>query len=140
MQPTTQTIPTVSPPELPSEPENAPTGEQATPAAPVSPLAQLAAEGTVEFFRVRASGKVRRVNYLTGQALEHAVWFAHRIDSGETVRAVAIEAGVSRTSVRRALAGLALVDEVEAGELDDVYFDGATAVYLTHDEDEVAGE
>lgn len=133
---TTTTTPTVSPPEQPSPPETAPAGDVASPTAPVSALAALAADGQVTFYRVRASGKVRRVAYLTGQALEHAEWFAHRIEAGESVKAVAAEAGVSRASVRRALAGLALVEEVEAGELDEVYSPAVAAIYLTNDQAE----
>ncbi len=136
--PTTQ--PTASPPEPTPPRVTSPDGDLTSPGAPGRALAQLAANGQVTFYRLRANGTARQVAYLTGIARDEAEYFAYRIETGASVATVAAEAEVSRATVRRALAGLALVEEVEDGELDDVYFVGATVIDLAHDDTQEAGE
>lgn len=138
--PTPTTQPTANPPEPTPPRATSPDGDLATPALPGRALAALAADGQVAFYRLRADGTARRIDYLTGLARDGAEWFAYRIEEGDSVASVAAEAGVSRATVRRALAGLALVDEVEDGDLDDTYVVGATVIELAHDQAEEAGE
>lgn len=95
-------------------------------------LADACARGDVSLFRERGTGTLRRLPYLApgGEAREVAEWFASRRDDGASVAAIAGESGVSKATVRRALAALALTEEVEAGDLDDVYAPDVVAVVV----------
>lgn len=102
-------------------------------------LAEACSRGTVALFRQRGTGTLRRLPYLApeSEAREVADWFACRREDGASVASIAAEAGVSRATVRRALAALALTEEVEAGDLDDVYAPDVVAVVVGgNDEDD----
>lgn len=102
--------------------------------APASPLATACAAGRVRVYRVRASGTVRRVRWLNGVDREHAEWLRMRVEDGVPWRTVADEASLSKSAVYRAVKTLSLIDEVEAGELDELY-DEDTAELLVMGED-----
>lgn len=116
--------------------------EPTEPAAPsptgVSALAAACAAGAVRLFKLRGTGTLRRLPYLTGAAREHAEWFAYRLETGASVATIAAETGTSRATVRRNLAALALTEEIESGLHDDIWEDGLTEVVFGGYEDEEA--
>ncbi|MHA4950578.1 helix-turn-helix domain-containing protein [Micromonospora sp. SD19] len=93
-----------------------------------SPLAAACAAGTVRLFRLRGTGTTRRLPWLTGEALEAAEWYRLRCDQGATVRQVAEQCETSKATVRRALATLALMDEITDGLHDDLYAEDVTEI------------
>ena len=102
-------------------------------------LTAAARTGTVKFYRQRANGSTRAVPYLKPdtEAREIAEWIANEVETGKSVAAVAAEVGLSRATVRRALAAVALAEEVEEDDtLADVYEDGVDAIYLSATDDE----
>lgn len=113
--------------------DNGPTAEPALSGA----LAAACAAGSVALYRQRSTGSLRRVPYLAPDtdAREAAAWFALRRDDGAAVATIATEAGVSRVTVRRALAALDLAEAVEDGDLDDMYGEGVVAIVVAGDED-----
>jgi hypothetical protein len=116
-----------------------------TPSDAAQRLQAAATKGTVHFYRVRANGSTRAVPYLKPDtsAREVAEWIANEVDEGKSVALVATEAGLSRATVRRALAAVELAEEVEEDneDLSALYEEGVDAIYLsaTEDDDE-AGE
>lgn len=116
----------------PTEPEVAASAPASTPeadddeaqesAAP-SPLAAACAAGTVKLFRLRGTGTVRRLPFLTdgSPAREVAEWYRMRVEEGASVRDIAAEAEVSKATVRRNLYALAVTESVEEGELDELW-------------------
>lgn len=108
----------------------APEGTDPQPSAGL--LADACAAGRVALFRERGTGTLRRLPYLApdSEAREVAEWCAAAREDGASVATIASESGVSRATVRRALAALALTEEVEAGDLDDVYAPDVVAVVV----------
>lgn len=103
--------------------------------AATSPLAAACAAGTVRLFRLRGTGTTRRLPWLTGEALEAAEWYRLRVDQGDSVRQVAEACETSKATVRRALATLALMDEITDGLHDDLYAEDVTEILFGADED-----
>ncbi|MEH0842822.1 hypothetical protein V6U81_10580 [Micromonospora sp. CPCC 205711] len=103
-----------------------------------SPLAAACAAGTVKLFRLRASGTMRRLPWLAGEALETAEWYRLRVDQGATVRQVAEDCGTSKATVRRALNTLALIDEITDGLHDDLYAEDVTEIVFGAEDGEDA--
>lgn len=97
-----------------------------------SGLAAACAAGTVALYRERGNGTLRRLPYLApgSPAREVADWFAMRLEEGATVAVISTEAGVSRITVRRTLAALALTEAIEDGDHDDAYEPGVVALVL----------
>lgn len=89
--------------------------------ATTSPLAQACEAGKVRLFRLRGNGTRRAIPYLTGDAREVAEWYEAKISEGNSLALVAATAQVSRPTVRRALAALALTEAIEAGDHDDCW-------------------
>lgn len=99
-----------------------------------SPLAAACEAGTVRLYRLRANGTRRAVPYLTGDAREVAEYYAEQREAGQSVAAIATEAGTSRPTLRRALAALALTEEIEAGDHDDLFEDGVAELEFGGDD------
>lgn len=99
-----------------------------------SPLAAACEAGTVRLYRLRSTGTRRLIPYLTGEAREVAEFLAHEVEVRRSVAIVAASAGMSRPTVRRALAALALVEEIEAGDHDDLFEDGVTEIEFGGDD------
>jgi hypothetical protein len=95
-------------------------------------VARLAASGVVNFYRVRANGSARFLPYLAQgtEAREVAEWAALQVEEGRSVAWLAEDAGVSRATVRRALAALDLAEDIEAGEYDELVTDDVDAVFV----------
>lgn len=119
-------------PQADAEPLVGPAPEGTDPQPSAGLLAEACAAGRVALFRQRGTGTLRRLPYLAdgSEAREVAEWFAAAREDGASVATIAGEAGVSRATVRRALAALALTEEVEAGDLDDVYAPDVVAVVV----------
>lgn len=125
----------------PKDASTAPAAEPAPASGSTGLLRAAASAGTVRFYRQRANGSTRAIPYLAEgtEGREVAEWVAARTDDGASVATVAEETGLSRATVRRTLAALALTEEVEDGDLDDLYEDGVTEIVLAgdlHEEDE----
>lgn len=87
-------------------------------------LAEMAA-GKVELHTQRDNGTFRKVHFLAEgtEAREHAEWVAAEREAGRTMKAIATEIHASVPSVRRMLNDLALTEEFEkmdAEELDEL--------------------
>lgn len=126
-------------PHTDAEPLVGPAPEGTDHSASAGLLADACAAGRVALFRERDTGTLRRLPYLApeSEAREVAEWFAAAREDGASVATIAGEAGCSRATVRRALAALALTEEVEAGDLDEMYEDGVVAVVVSgSDEDD----
>lgn len=107
-------------------------------------------QGLLAAYRVRANGTMRHLDLApVGSTLrDTAEYVSDRVDmDGASVQAVARELHVSTATVRRYLESLELTEEVEAGEWDDLAFDGqgmpvfTRGLELTEVEDEeLAGD
>jgi hypothetical protein len=85
-------------------------------------------QGVLNAYRVRSNGSMRHLELypLASTAREAAEWINDRVEmDGASVQAVARELHVSTPTVRRYLEGLALTEEIESGEWDDLRFDSA---------------
>ncbi|MBM2621196.1 hypothetical protein JIG36_37410 [Actinoplanes sp. LDG1-06] len=111
--------------------------EAPSPAAPGA-LAAACAAGKVRLFKLRGTGTLRRLPYLTGLAREEAEYYAYRLATGDSVATIAVEVETSRATVRRNLAALALTEEIESGLHDDIWEDGLAEVIFGGYEDEEA--
>lgn len=101
--------------------------------APTASLSGAAADGSVGFYLLRASGRRRYVPFLAPgtDARQRAEWAAAEQASGRTVGAVAEEWGVSLATARRALVALALTRDVEEGRYDEAWQPGQAEVVFT---------
>jgi AcrR family transcriptional regulator len=97
-------------------------------------------QGVLNAYRVRSNGSMRHLELypLASTAREAAEWINDRVEmDGASVQAVARELHVSTPTVRRYLEGLALTEEIESGEWDDLRFNNAgDPVWLAPTEDE----
>ena len=118
----------------PYAPESAEGGTTTQPGA----LAALCAAGSVRLFRQRASGSLRALPYLCPgtHARETAEYLADLVDDGASVAAAATATGLSRASVRRALANLSLAEDIEDGLHGDTAEPDLTALVFAGDADE----
>ena len=96
--------------------------------ATTSPLAAACAAGKVRLYRQRSTGTTRLIQYLTGIARDEAEYYAYWVERGRSVADLAAEGLSSRASVRRKLAALALTEEIEAGDHDDLWEEGLAEV------------
>lgn len=83
-------------------------------------------QGLLRAYRVRSNGTMRHLNLypLDGTPREAAEWVSDRVEmEGASVATVARELHVGTATVRRYLEGLALTEEIEAGEWDGLSFD-----------------
>lgn len=89
---------------------------KATPAVPAALAADLAS-GTTRLFRTRANGTTRRIQYLAADS--HPRKLAEQIvgmrEAGKTIKEICTELHLSPASVRRAITGVMLARDVEAG-------------------------
>lgn len=100
------------------------------------------AEGRVRFYSVRGNGTTRHMQYLTGKDREIAEWVVQQREEGVTMKAIAAEALMSVPTLRRLINALALTEEVDEYDAEDIAallaeaFDGteapAPAVSLVH--------
>lgn len=120
------------PTQTPEEAEYVQAADLATPEASTA-LLQAAMTGAVKFYRVRKSGSLRAVPYLPEgtEAREVAEWIANEVDEGKSVAEVAFETGLSKATVRRAIACIELADDLYDGELSEMYEEGVDAIYLS---------
>ena len=65
------------------------------------------------------------------EAREVADWIANEVDEGKSVTEVAAEAGLSRSTIRRAIACIELADDLYDGGLSEMYEEGVDAIYLS---------
>jgi AcrR family transcriptional regulator len=97
-------------------------------------------QGVLNAYRVRSNGSMRHLELypLASTAREAAEWINDRVEmDGASVQAVARELHVSTPTVRRYLEGLALTEEIESGEWDDLRFNNAgDPVWLAPTEDD----
>ena len=92
-----------------------------------TPSAMLDA-GELTAYRVRSNGTMRHLELypLGSTAREAAEWINDAIEmDGRSVQSVGRELNISTPTVRRFLEGLALTEEIEAGEWDGLSFDSA---------------
>lgn len=100
------------------------TSTTTTEATTASPLAAACEAGTVKLYRLRGNGTTRLIQYLTGVAREEAEYYAYWIEEGRSVAELAAESETSRATIRRKLAALALTEEIEAGDHDELWEEG----------------
>lgn len=83
---------------------------------------EAAAAGNVRFHTVRANGTTRRVQFYADgtEARETAEWVEEQRNDGRTMKDIAAEMHLSVPSVRRILNALALAQEVEDMEPEDI--------------------
>lgn len=127
-------IPTLSD-ELPS------TGDLPTPAEPSASVGLLAAACTsrvVRLYRERGNGTHRALPYLADGSPARMVadYLAASREAGAPVPAIAADTHLSRATVRRTLDALALTEEIEDGDHDDLYSEDLAALYFTGTDDE----
>lgn len=96
-----------------------------------------AAKGKISFHTERQDGTLRKVHFLAGGTKERetAEWVAEQREAGATMRKIANELHLSVPSVRRMINDLALTEEFEqmdAEELEELLAGGQEA----EDEDE----
>lgn len=87
-----------------------------------SVIADLTA-GVAKVYRVRENGTFRRVHFLADgtEAREHAEWVAaQREEEGRSMKDIAAELNLSVASVRRMLNDLALTEEIEESEAEEL--------------------
>jgi hypothetical protein len=87
-----------------------------------NPTAMLDA-GQLVAYSERANGTTRRLELcpVGSTRRDTAEWISERLDDGATLRTVARELHVSVPTVRRFIMALELIEEIEAGEWDDVW-------------------
>lgn len=83
---------------------------------------EAARNGRVKFHTVRANGTTRRVQFYADgtKPREEADWVQEQRDEGRTMRDIAAELHLSVPSVRRMLNALALAEEVEGYEPEEL--------------------
>lgn len=104
-----------------------------TTTAPAADLAAALAEGTALVHSEREDGTLRRRHFLTGVDLEHALWVraqreGQEADETESIPAItprsmgsiARELHVSIAAVRRILIDLAITEELEDADQDEL--------------------
>jgi hypothetical protein len=119
-----------------------PVADLALASAPAGHTAEAAAAGVVTFYRLRGNGSARHLPYLAPDSAEREVaeWFTEQYEAGASVSALARETGVSRATVRRALAAVELADDIELGYYDDLVTDDVDAVFLAADDSDDADD
>ena len=115
------------------------TAEGGPVAPPVALVALLTDQAhPVRLYHQRASGSLRALPYLAigSDARATAEYLADLVEDGASVAAAAIATGLSRASVRRALANLSLAEDIEDGLHDDTEEPDLTALVFAGDADE----
>jgi hypothetical protein len=93
-----------------------------TEAVTVENFRQQAAEGNVQFYRVRGNGTTRHIPFFAEGTKDREVaeWVAEQREDGVTMKALATELHLSVPSVRRILNSLLLSEEVDEYEDEDI--------------------
>lgn len=78
--------------------------------------------GAAKIYKERDNGTFRRVHFLADgtEAREHAEWVAAQREEGRSMKAIATEINLSVSAVRRMLNDLALTEELEGMEAEDL--------------------
>lgn len=78
--------------------------------------------GVARLYKERDNGTFRRVHFLADntEAREHAEWVALQREEGRSMKAIATEINLSVSAVRRMLNDLALTEELEGMEAEDL--------------------
>lgn len=78
--------------------------------------------GAARIFKERENGTTRRVHFLADgtEAREHAEWVAAQREEGRSMAAIAGELHISVSAVRRMLNDLALTEELEDMDAEDL--------------------
>lgn len=84
-------------------------------------LADLTA-GVAKVYRVRENGTFRKVHFLAEdtEGREHAEWVAMQREDGRSMKDISTELNMSIASVRRMLNDLALTNELEEMEAEEL--------------------
>jgi len=101
-----------------------------------SPLAAACAIGDVKLYKERANGTLRALPWLVGEQREHAEWALEELAAGASVAEVCEAGAWSRSTIRRMLAMVDVMEQIEAGEWDDLYDEDVTALILYVEGDE----
>lgn len=94
----------------------------ATTATTATTLVADLTSGAAKIFKVRDNGTTRRVHFLADgtEGREHAEWVAAQREEGRSMKAIATEINVSVSAVRRMLNDLALTEELEDMDAEDL--------------------
>lgn len=116
-----------------------------TEAVTVDNFAKAAAEGTVQFYRVRGNGTTRHIPFYAEGTKEREVaeYVAEQREDGVSMKAIATELHMSVPSVRRMLNSLLLSEEVDGYDEEEIAEiladahegDGTEATEIPKDED-----